>query len=107
MPINAKYTYSLLPSNKLDLGVKYNLNGGNFNVYSEDNSIDKINYSRINFGVLADYQLTKILRLEVFGGLSAGRNYKLIDADDTAYDFDSEPAPFFSVGIVLVPPKRK
>jgi hypothetical protein len=106
-PINAKYTYSLLPSNKLELGVKYNLNGGNFNVYSEDNSIDKINYSRVNFGVLANYQLTKILRLEAFGGLSAGRKYSLIDTDDTTYDFDSESAPFFSVGIVLVPPKRK
>ena len=107
LPINVKYTYSLLPSDKLELGVKYNLNGGNFNVHSEDNSIDKINYSRINFGVLANYQLTKILRLEAFGGLSAGRNYSLIDANDTAYDFDSESAPFFSVGIVLVPPKRK
>jgi hypothetical protein len=107
LPINVKYTYSLLPSDKLELGVKYNLNGGNFNVHSEDNSIDKINYSRINFGVLANYQLTKILRLEAFGGLSAGRNYSLIDTDDTEYDFDSESAPFFSVGIVLVPPKRK
>jgi len=106
-PINAKYTYSLLPSNKLELGVKYNLNGGNFNVYSEDNSIDKINYSRVNFGVLANYQLTKILRFEAFGGLSAGRKYSLIDTDDTTYDFDSDSAPFFSVGIVLVPPKRK
>lgn len=107
LPINAKYTYSLLPSDKLELGVKYNLNGGNFNVYSEDNSIEKINYSRINFGILANYQLTKILRLEAFGGLSAGRNYSLIDTDDTVYDFDSESAPFFSVGIVLIPPKRK
>lgn len=107
LPIKAKYTYSLLPSDKLELGVKYNLNGGNFNVHSEDNSIDKTNYSRINFGVLANYQLTKLLRLEAFGGLSAGRNYSLIDANDTAYDFDSESAPFFSVGIVLVPPKRK
>ena len=106
-PINANYTYSLLPSNKLELGVKYNLNGGNFNVYSEDNSIDEINYSRVNFGVLSNYQLTKILRLEAFGGLSAGRKYSLIDTDDTTYDVDSESAPFFSVGIVLVPPKRK
>ncbi|APG64483.1 hypothetical protein LPB136_03495 [Tenacibaculum todarodis] len=107
LPISAKYSYSLLPNNKLDLGVKYNLNGGNFNVHSDDNSIDKINYSRANFGVTADYQLTKLLRLEAFGGVSAGRKYSLIDADDITYDFDSESAPFFSVGIVLVPPKRK
>jgi len=107
LPINAKYTYSLLPSEKLELGIKYNLNGGNFNVHSADNTIDKINYSRANFGVLANYQLTKILRLEAFGGLSAGRKYSLIDTDDTTYDFDSKSAPFFSVGIVLIPPKRK
>lgn len=107
LPINAKYTYSLLPNKKLDLGVKYNRNGANFNVHSANNSIDKINYSRANFGVIANYQLTKTLRLETFGGLSTSRKYSLINTDNTTYDFDSESAPFFSVGIVLIPPKRK
>ena len=107
LPINAKYTYSLLPSDKLELGVKYNLNGGNFNVHSDDNRIDKINYSRANFGVVGQYQLTNMLRLEAFGGLSAERTYSIIDSDNTTYDFDSESAPFFNIGIVLVPPKIK
>ena len=106
LPIKAKYTYSLLPSDKLDFGLKYNLNGANFNVYSIDNNIDKINYSRANFGLVAQYQLTNTLRLEAFGGLSAGRTYSIIDNDNTTYDFDSESAPFFSIGIALVPPKR-
>ncbi|WP_157941197.1 DUF6268 family outer membrane beta-barrel protein [Arenibacter catalasegens] len=107
LPVNLKYTYSLLPNEKLELGMKFNLNGANFNVSSEDNSIDKINYSRANVGVLIDYQATKMIRLEAFGGLSGVRNYSLIDMDGTEFDFDSEAAPFFSVGIVLVPPKRK
>ena len=106
LPIKAKYTYSLLPSDKLDFGVKYNLSGANFNVNSIDNNIDKINYSRANFGVVAQYQLTNMLRLEAFGGLSARGTYGIIDNDDTIYDFDSESAPFFSIGISLVPPKR-
>jgi hypothetical protein len=106
LPIKAKYTYSLLPSDKLDFGLKYNLNGANFNVYSIDNNIDKINYSRANFGVVAQYQLTNMLRLEAFGGLSAGRTYSIIDSDNTTYDFDSESAPFFNIGIALAPPKR-
>lgn len=106
LPIKAKYTYSLLPSDKLDFGVKYNLSGANFNVHSIDNNIDKINYSRANFGVVTQYQLTNMLRLEAFGGLSAGRTYGIIDSDNTTYDFDSESAPFFSIGIALAPPKR-
>jgi hypothetical protein len=107
LPVKAKYTYSILPEEKLQLGLQYALNGANFNVHSDDNSIDKINYSRANFGVVGQYQLTNMLRLEAFGGLSAGRTYSIIDNDTTIYDFDSESAPFFSIGIVLVPPKRK
>jgi hypothetical protein len=44
--------------------------------------------------------------LEAFGGLSAGRTYSIIDSDNTTYDFDSESAPFFNIGIALAPPKR-
>lgn len=107
LPVSASYTYSLLPNNKLDLGLKYNVNGANFNVYFEDNSIDKINYSRANFGVDVQYQLTNMFRLQAFGGLSTNRKFNLIDVDNTTYDYGSESAPFFSVGISLVPPKRK
>jgi len=107
LPINAKYSYSILPNEKLQLGLQYALNGANFNVHSDDNRIDKINYSRANFGVVTQYQLTNMLRFEAFGGLSAGRSYSVIDNDNKTYDFDSESAPFFSIGIVLVPPKSK
>ena len=106
LPINATYTYSLLPSNKLKLGLKYNLNGGNFNVHSADNSIDKINYSRVNIGILANYQINKILKLEAYGGVSSNRKYNFVDANKNTLKFDSKAAPFFSVGIVLVSPKK-
>jgi len=108
LPLNLKYTYSLLPEEKLKLGVKYARNGANFNIYASDLAeIDKINYSRANVGVLANYQLTKMLRLEAYGGISTGRICRLVDFDGNVHGFDSKTAPFFSVGIDLVSPKRK
>jgi len=108
LPLNLIYTYSLLPEEKLKLGVKYARNGANFNIYASDLAeIDKINYSRANVGILANYQLTKILRLEAYGGVSTRRIYRLVDFDKNMYDYDSNAAPFFSIGIVLVSPKRK
>lgn len=108
LPMSIKYTYSLLPKEKLELGVKYIRNGANFNIYASDMSnIDKINYSRANIGVLANYQLTKILHLEAIGGISTGRKYNLVAYDENMYEFDSKTAPFFSIGMVLVAPKRE
>lgn len=108
LPLNMKYTYSLLPDEKLKLGVKYARNGANFNIYASDVAeIDKINYSRAIIGGLANYQLTKILRLEAYGGISTGRINRLVDFDENVYNFDSKTTPFFSVGIVLVSPKRE
>lgn len=108
LPLNFKYTYSLLPKEKLKLGVKYARNGANFNIYTSDlGEIDKINYSRANVGLLANYQLTKLLRLEAFGGISTGRINRLVDFNENVYDFDSKSSPFFSIGVVLVSPKRQ
>lgn len=108
LPLNIKYTYSLLPEEKLKLGAKYALNGANFNIHSSDMAeIDKINYSRANIGFLVDYKLSKILRLETYGGISAMRLYRMVDNDGHVNEYDSNAAPFFNVGIVLVPPKRK
>ncbi|QMU64768.1 MAG: hypothetical protein GKR88_11030 [Flavobacteriaceae bacterium] len=108
LPVNFKYTYALLPDEKLELGLKYALNGANFNIRDRNlPDVDKINYSRAYFGVLANYQLTKILRLEAYDGLSTNQRYNFVGADDNVLEFDSEAAPFFNVGIVWVPPKGK
>jgi hypothetical protein len=108
LPINFKYTYSLFPDEKLKLGVKYARNGAGFNI-SDDNlpDVDKINYSRANIGVLTNYHLTKVLRLEAYGGISTGRIYDVVDFNKNVYKFGSQAAPFFNIGIVLVSPKRK
>ena len=43
LPMNIKYTYSLLPEEKFKLGVKYARNGANFNISATDfGEIDKI-----------------------------------------------------------------
>jgi hypothetical protein len=108
LPLNFKYSYALLPEEKLEVGLKYTLNGANFNI-ADDNlpNVDKINYSRANIGMLANYHFTKIFRLEAYGGLSTNRKYNLVGTNDNVIDFDSKPAPFFNVGIVLILPKRK
>lgn len=108
LPLNIKYTYSLKLKEKLKLGVKYSRNGANFNILANDmTEIDKINYSRANIGLLANYHLTKILRLEAYGGISTGRIYRLVDVNKNVSDFDSKSAPFFNIGIVLVSPRRE
>lgn len=108
LPLNFKYTYRLLPSEKLELGLKYTLKGANFNIYDKNlPNVDKINYSRVNVGILTNYQITKMFRIEVFGGISTNRKYNFVDVNDNTLEFDSKASPFFSVGIVLVSPKRK
>jgi hypothetical protein len=108
LPISLKYTYSLLPKEKLKIGVKYARNGANFNISNAKMpEIDKLNYSRANIGLFASYQLTRMLRLEARGGVSTGRIYRLVDDDRNVLDFDSKAAPFFNIGISLIPPKIK
>ncbi|QDO95246.1 hypothetical protein FNB79_15115 [Formosa sediminum] len=107
LPLSLKYSYTLLPNNKLELGLKYILNGAHFNTESTGaNNINEINYSRANIGASADYYITKTMRLEAFCGLSAARTYGAIATDGTEYDFDSETAPFFSLGMVIITKKR-
>lgn len=113
LPLSMKYTYALLPEEKLKLGVQYTRNGANFNISATDipksdmAEIDKINYSRANIGAHSSYQLTKILRLEASGGISAGRKYNLVDVDENVHDFSSKSSPYFNVGLVLVSPKKE
>lgn len=108
LPFNLRYTYSLLHDQKLKIGVGYERNGANFNIYSPNiTEVDKINYSRQNIGVLAKYELAKFIRIEAFGGTSSGRIYRVVDVDGKVHEFDSKPSPFFSLGMVLIPLKRK
>ncbi|MEZ7930726.1 MAG: DUF6268 family outer membrane beta-barrel protein [Flavobacteriales bacterium] len=108
LPVSTKYTYSLLPNKKLNLGLKYARNGATFNILSKDFSeINKVSYSRANIGGLVNYQLTKLLRLEVNAGISTGRIYNLVNENKNVSDFNSKAAPFFSFGIALVPPKKE
>lgn len=108
LPLKVKYTYSLLPNEKLKLGAKYTLNGASFNISdTEISEIDKINYSRANIGGLISYKLTNILRLEAYGGVSMRRVYRLVDTKKNVHNFDSEDAPFFNIGFSLVAPSKK
>jgi len=107
LPINMKYTYSLLSNKKLKIGLKYARNGATFNILSQEFSeINKISYSRANVGGLVNYQLTKLLRIGVDAGISTGRLYNLVDENKNVSDFNSKAAPFFSFGIALVPPSK-
>ncbi len=108
LPVNLKYTYSLLANNKLALGVKYNSDGANFNVSDDNlNNVNKINYSRTNLGILTQYNFAKGFRAEAYGGISTNRKYNFVDIAGNTLEVDSKGASFFNIGIVYIPSKRK
>ncbi len=70
-------------------------------------NIESIIYSRVNIGPVLEMQVTDIVRFTVKGGVSAGRKYQFQDIDESLYEYDGENGPFFSVGVKLVPMKKK
>lgn len=110
LPAFIDYKYALGDSKRLEIGAKIGLNGANFNASTDNNAgldVDRLNYVRVNMGPQISYQLTKMLQLDVFGGVSGKRMYKFKDVHGDTYNYDSKSGAFFSVGLVVVPPKKK
>jgi hypothetical protein len=112
LPSFVNYLYKFEKQEKLRLGIRLATNGGNFNVNNQDftqvipNSIHKIIYSRVNMGAIFNYQLTKTILIEGFGGISAARKFKLKDASNIFRKYDAANGGFFSLGILLTPPTK-
>jgi len=56
--------------------------------------------------MIGNYQLGKILRFEISGGISTGRTYRLVDRDQNLHNYNSKASPYLNFGIVFVPPKK-
>lgn len=106
LPVNFKYTYALLPKNKLKLGFKYARNGADFNIYSSNSpEVDKLSYSRANIGFLTTYKPKKLMRFELNAGISTGRVYRLVADNLNVNEFDSKAEPFITIGFSIVLPQ--
>ncbi len=109
LPSFVNYLYQVDDPKKWRVGFRLATNGGNFNVSNKSlskvllNPINKFIYSRVNAGAVVNYQLTKTMLLEAFGGISVARKYKLEDASKAFYNYPSENGGFFNIGIILTP----
>lgn len=112
LPSYLNYYYQADSKEKLKIGFRIAPNGANFNVQTQDLSgfipapINKLIYSRANVGPVISYQLTKILQIEAFGGISSNRRYRLQDDNGSLYNYDSKKAVFFNIGLSITQPKK-
>jgi hypothetical protein len=112
LPSFATYLYKVDNRGKFNLGFRLATNGGNFNVNRADfvgingGSVNKIIYSRVNAGALANIQVTKGILLEVFGGISAARKYKFQTVSKALYSNNSENGGFLNFSLLLTPPSK-
>lgn len=113
LPIKLTYKYSLDNKEKLSVGLKHIVNGAQFNIATPKiekyhiPEIDKISYTRANIGATINYNITKFVQLELYGGASVRRQYNLLDKSNKTHEFNFKEAPFVQFGITLVPPKKK
>ena len=112
LPSHISYLYRVGEPKKLRLGIRLEMNGGNFNVNNRDytevfpNTINKIIYSRTNMGAVVNFQLTETILLEAFGGLGGARKFKLRDESNQVFRANAENGGFFNLGIVLTAPSK-
>jgi len=99
---------------KLTVGLQAVVDGSLYNVdLLVDNGggnvepVDKVAYTRIVIGLTLSYRLGKMLQIQAAGGITASRSVELeSDFFDTQTSEVENGAPFFRVGIALVPPRK-
>ncbi|UTW63606.1 hypothetical protein KFE98_05510 [bacterium SCSIO 12741] len=104
LPIKFMYAYRFKPN--LDIGFKAVVNGGNFNITDisyHDIEINKFHYTRANLGPIIHFRPRKLITLELTGGISTGRNSRLLDLNDQTFTNSSTTAAFISVGFIIKP----
>ena len=108
LPIKIIYAYQVNP--KVDIGLKAVVNGANFNItgYSNDlTEINKVNYTRGNIGPVIYYKPKKIFTIEISGGISTNRTFRLVDIEDNTYYNTASTEAFFNIGLVIKPSGSK
>ena len=113
LPLKLDYIYCIDHNEKLKMGFRETVNGGNINITASYNAnstipeIDKINYSRINLSPVFYYNITKYIQIEILGGISIRRRYNLLDIEGTTHKMYLKEAPFLQLGMFFTPPKNK
>jgi hypothetical protein len=113
LPFQSSYQFSIDKKEKLKIGLKHNVKGAEFNVSTSNVAnpskfqINKIRYSRINVGATVNYNITKFVRFELYGGYSTMGKYNLIDKSDNLYEFDMTGGSFIQFGIGIATPQNK
>ncbi len=113
LPLKLNYSYSVGNNERLKVGLRGVVNGGNINISvpytlnSSGNEIDKVNYSRANVGAVITYNITKLIQVEAFGGTSLRRQYYLLDVEDNKQKFYLDEVPFFEIGLFFAPHLKK
>ena len=108
LPIKLVYAYQL--NDKLDIGVKGLVNGANFNITGYSNDLvefNKVNYTRGNIGPVIYYKPKKIFTIEVSGGISTNRTFRLVDFNNNTYNNTASTEAFFNIGLVIKPSSSK
>lgn len=108
LPIKLIYAFQMNP--KLDIGLKALVNGANFNITGYSNAlaeINKINYTRGNIGPVIYYKPKKIFSIEVSGGISTNRTFRLVDFNNNTYNNTASTEAFFNIGLVIKPSNSK
>ena len=113
LPSYVQYLYQPDKKKKWRTGLRWETTGGNFKVANSSfvqifpTPIHRVIASRMNMGPIIKLQITKIIQLEAFGGMSFGRKFKLQDAMKYNYNFNSESGGFFNLGVILTAPQPK
>lgn len=109
LPVFLNYGYKVDKKEKLGVGFRAAINGANFNVsatsFPSSTAMDNLNYARANIGPYINYQVTKLLLVEAFSGISTMRRYEFVDEGGRSHEYDSRTGAFFNIGIVLTPPR--
>ena len=91
-------------------GLEIRLNGGVFNNFNNvemvNAVIDEVGYNRLNVGPAFAVRLKDSIKILLSGGVSAGRRFELIDADENIIDRTPEPTPYLRMGVSFSPKKK-
>ncbi|MEM6724756.1 MAG: DUF6268 family outer membrane beta-barrel protein [Bacteroidota bacterium] len=92
---------------RINFGLAATLNGGFFNNTGENpvvNSlIDEAGYSRLNLGPQVSFQLKEAIKLNLSGGMAAGRRLEFTDEFGDTIDRTPESGPFINLGVSFKP----
>lgn len=92
---------------RFNYGLEASLNGGLFNNTGASpfisDAVDEAGYSRLIIGPTLAFKLKKVVKINLTGGLAAGRRLEFIDIAEEITDRTPEAGPFFRMGISFIP----